>query len=114
MRGTYFRVDRGKGNLAPPSSDASTWFHLASVDLGNGGPEKLNFGNSVGVVEAWQWPDAFAGIEVRDLTAAQMEVMAGGPWRQSPQSHNGSATPSPRPCALIPKAKRIDSASAGC
>lgn len=104
MRGTYFRVDRGKGNLAPPSSDASTWFHLASVDLGNGGPGNLEFGDSVGVVEAWQWPDAFEGIEVRDLMAAQIEVMAGGPWRQSPQSPQWIGYP-------IAKALRLDADS---
>jgi hypothetical protein len=105
MRGTYFRVDRGKGNLAPPSSDASTWFHLASVDLGNGGPGKLNCGDSVGVVEAWQWPDAFAGIEVRDLTAAQVEVMAGGPWRQSPQSPQWIGYPIAKALRLDPDSK---------
>lgn len=70
-RGTYFRVDRGKGNLSPPSTDASDWFHLASVDLENG---RAGASDSVGVVTPWQWPDAFAGIGVAELRAAQSEV----------------------------------------
>jgi hypothetical protein len=45
-RSLYVRVDRGKGNFAPPSK--ATWVHLASVDLPNG--------DEVGVVEPWNHP----------------------------------------------------------
>jgi hypothetical protein len=45
-RSLYVRVDRGKGNMAPPSR--ATWIHLANVDLPNG--------DEVGVVEPWDHP----------------------------------------------------------
>lgn len=112
-RGIYFRVHRGKGNLAPPTTDASSWFKMASVELGNGRALSVGGkpsgarldGDNVGVVEAWQWPDAFAGIEVRDLMAAQTEVMAGGPWRQSPQSPQWVGRPIAKALRLNPDDK---------
>jgi hypothetical protein len=45
-RSLYVRVDRGKGNFAPPKK--ATWIHLCNVDLPNG--------DEVGVVEPWQHP----------------------------------------------------------
>ena len=52
---SYFRVDNGKANLAPPA-DKSTWRRHVSVQLGNG--ETIpHAGDNVGVVAAWEWPD---------------------------------------------------------
>jgi hypothetical protein len=45
-RSLYVRVDRAKGNFAPPSK--ATWIHLANVDLPNS--------DEVGVVEPWEHP----------------------------------------------------------
>lgn len=100
----YFRVDNGKANLAPPP-DRSEWFHLTPVSLGNGPAGLVDDSDHVAVVEPWEWPDAFAGIEVRDLLAAQTEVMAGGPWRQSPQSPQWIGIPIARALRLDPNSK---------
>ena len=80
---SYFRVDNGKANLAPPS-DKATWYHLVGVPLGNG-PGGMD-GDVVGVVTAWEWPDPLAEISVDHLRAAQREVAAGGPWRADAQA----------------------------
>ena len=96
----YFRADNGKANLAPPP-DRSEWFHLTPVSIGNGPPGIMDLSDHVAVVETWEWPDAFTGIETRDLIAAQTEVMAGGPWRQSPQSPQWVGVP-------IARALRLD------
>lgn len=105
LRGTYFRVDRGKGNLAPPSTDASTWYHLASVDLGNGRPLMVGGkatgarldGDSVGVVEPWQWPDPLATVTAGDLEKAQAEVAgciaAGARFRLNVQANDWIGKP---------------------
>jgi hypothetical protein len=77
----YFRAD-ADGNLAPPS--ATEWFKIASVGLGNHGgdgePE-----DSVGVVAAWAWPNAFDGVTVSDLRAVQAAIAAGR-WRENSQA----------------------------
>jgi hypothetical protein len=77
---TYFGIDRDKANLAP--AGARQWVRMASVDLGQG--------DHVGVAEAWQWPDAFAGVSVKDLLAIQNEIErrcnTGRPPRFSDQS----------------------------
>ncbi|MGH1571378.1 hypothetical protein ACRAWG_12615 [Methylobacterium sp. P31] len=65
----------------------------------------LDASDHVAVVEPWEWPDAFAGIEVSDLTAAQAEVMAGGPWRQSPQSPQWIGRPIAKALRLDPDSK---------
>jgi len=82
QRRLYFRIDNGKTNLAPPSSEAS-WRRLVSVGLGNRRdpyPE-----DSVGVVTAWKWPDAFAGLTADHLKQVQNKV-AGGHWRADVQA----------------------------
>jgi hypothetical protein len=73
----YFRVDNGKASMSPPPQSAA-WFKLVSVPLGNG--------DEVGVATGWSWPDAFDGVTVNDLRAAQKEVSQGGPWRASHQA----------------------------
>lgn len=79
---SYFRVDNGKANMAPPP-DTSTWYRMANVNLGNG--DGLTPGDNVGVVTPWEWPDAFAGITAADLLAVQRRV-DGGQWRENAQA----------------------------
>jgi hypothetical protein len=55
----YFRVNDGKSNLALPS-DKADWYKMESVDLGNG--RDGYYGDSVGVVTKWEWPDAMDGV----------------------------------------------------
>lgn len=78
-----FRVENGKANLAPRGTDA-VWRRMVSVSLGNGSglyPE----GDHVGVATAWEWPDAFDGVELSDLAAVQAAIAA-GEWKASDQA----------------------------
>ena len=61
---TYFAITRDKANLAPVGK--REWRRMASVHLTNG--------DSVGVVEVWQWPDTFDGVTVKDLLAVQHAI----------------------------------------
>ncbi|MHB2208650.1 AAA family ATPase [Methylobacterium sp. CM6257] len=113
QRRLYFRVDNGKANLAPPLTDRSSWFKMASVDLGNGQP--LTVGgigigtqldsDSVGVVTAWQWPDPLAGVTTADLRAVQTEVRSTGPWRENVQANDWVGKPIARVLKLDPTDK---------
>ena len=113
QRRLYFRVDNGKANLAPPPTDRSSWFKMASVDLGNGTPLTvggLDTGaqldsDSVGVVTAWQWPDPLAGVTTADLRAVQTEVRATGPWRENVQANDWVGKPIARVLGLDPTDK---------
>ncbi|MCJ8334604.1 MAG: helicase RepA family protein [Epibacterium sp.] len=58
---TYFGVDRDKANLAP--AEKRIWRRVTGVDLPNG--------DQVGVVEAWDPPNAFDGLTEADLTSVQ-------------------------------------------
>lgn len=71
----YFRVDNDKANLAPP--ERGDWYRMNNEDLANG--------DSVGVACAWQPPDAFDGLTVRHLYAAQKAVSEGN-WRENVQT----------------------------
>ncbi|MCV2866917.1 AAA family ATPase [Albidovulum sediminicola] len=77
---TYFSIDRDKANLAPPGK--REWRRMVSVDLPNG--------DSVGVTEAWEWPDDFEGLSAADLLAVQRAIQdawkAGNPPRASNQA----------------------------
>nr|BAR19614.1 bifunctional DNA primase/polymerase [uncultured Mediterranean phage uvMED] len=64
----YTREGDSKNNLSPPSAD-STWRKLISIELPNG--------DSVGVAEPWQWPDAFSDVTRNDLEAVQRKIAAG-------------------------------------
>lgn len=76
---SYFRVDNGKANLAPPA-DKSTWRHHVSVQLGNG--ETIpHAGDNVGVVTQWNWPDPSDDVTTDDVRAVQ-EAVAAGDWRE--------------------------------
>jgi hypothetical protein len=81
-RRSYFRIDNGKANLAPPP-DVSSWFKFVSQSLGNGD----DGGDSVGVVTPWDWPNHKDGIRAEDLALVQAKVSA-GEWRGSIQSTN--------------------------
>lgn len=61
---TYFAITRDKSNLAPVGK--REWRRMASVHLPNG--------DSVGVAEVWEWPDAFDGVTVQDLLAVQHAI----------------------------------------
>lgn len=100
----YFRVDNGKSNLAAPP-DRSDWFHLTAVSLGNGPDGLLDLSDHVAVVEPWEWPDAFDGIGLTDLMAAQTAVADGGPWRASPQSPAWVGRPIARALRMDPDDK---------
>jgi hypothetical protein len=80
---SYFRTYIDKSNLAPPA-ETSTWFKLESVDLGN---SLSGFGDSVGVVVSWSWPDIMADVTVGDLRAVQA-IVSKGRYRASPQADN--------------------------
>lgn len=75
---TYFSVERDKANLAPAGK--RVWRRMVSVDLGNG--------DSVGVVEVWEWPDDFDGVSAQDLLSVQNAVAAA--WREgrAPRASN--------------------------
>lgn len=79
---SYFRVDSGKANLAPPA-EGTEWFQVTSVDLGNGDDGEL--ADSVGAVRAWQWPDPSDGVSASHLRAVQ-NFIAGGQWRENAQA----------------------------
>ena len=80
-RRRYFRTYDDKNNRAPPS-DASDWFQMVSVWLGNGTD---NDGDSMGVVTPWTPPDAFDGVTTDDLRRVQA-LIAGGEYKEHPQS----------------------------
>ncbi|MCA1398658.1 bifunctional DNA primase/polymerase [Bradyrhizobium sp. BRP56] len=79
----YFRTYNDKANLAPPVEN-SDWFKLESVDLGNA-PSGLQYGDSVGVVVPWQWPDHMEGV-TGSLVDQVFDKIKSGKWRQDSQS----------------------------
>jgi len=85
-RRSYFRVDNGKANLAPPA-ERSTWRRHISVQLGNGGNDSTHPGDSVGVVTAWTLPDPSENITADDIQGVH-EAVAAGEWRENSQAAN--------------------------
>ena len=81
QRLSYFRVDNGKANLAPPS-EVSAWFRFVSVKLEN---DPLGPGDSVGVVTPWQWPNSLDGVKAADLLKVQQKI-AESEWREDQRS----------------------------
>jgi hypothetical protein len=81
---SFFRVDNGKANLAPPP-EQSEWRQIISVDLGNGSDTER--ADSVGVVVAWSWPNAFDDVTAADLRAVQ-RLIADGEWRADIRSEH--------------------------
>ncbi|MDQ0839409.1 AAA family ATPase [Sphingomonas faeni] len=72
-RRRYFRTYDDKNNRAPPS-DASDWYTMASVSLGNGANDD---GDNMGVVIPWSPPDAFEGVSVEHLRRVQAVIASG-------------------------------------
>lgn len=79
----YFRMYDDKPNLHPPMDERAEWYKLVSVDLGNGPPDA--YGDSVGVVTKWSWPDMLAGVSGTDFDKAAAAIRSGR-WRDSPQA----------------------------
>lgn len=104
----FFRVDNGQANLAPPP-DKSDWFQLTSVSLGNGPESILDLGDQIAVVTPWEWPDAFEGVGIAELRAAQAEVAgctaAGAQFRLNLQSPDWIGNPIARALKLDPADK---------
>lgn len=72
-RMSYFRVEMGKANLAPP--DKATWRKMIGVPLHNGAAHWPD-GDVIGVCTAWTPPDAFDGMTLRDLQQVQQAIDA--------------------------------------
>jgi hypothetical protein len=60
-----------------PPAERSNWFHLASVDLGNGPLPGGAGGDFVGVSTQWEWPDPTAGLTGADFDKAAAEIRRG-------------------------------------
>jgi len=80
-RRRYVMVRDDKHNRAP--AEKGDWCRLVSVNLGNGGQHIA--GDSVAVAEAWTLPDPFDNVTTTHLAEVQA-LVAGGEWRESPQS----------------------------
>lgn len=80
----YFRETDAKSNLAPPS-DKSSWYKMASHDLGNATNDRPS--DNVGVATAWSWPSATEGLRTSDLLAVQKIVNASS-YKDSAQAGN--------------------------
>lgn len=81
-RFAHVRLDFGKANLAPRSSEAR-WLRMVSVPLGNG-PLGTD-GDSVGVFDPWKWPNPFDGVTTADLEKVLVAVRR-GEWRKDVQA----------------------------
>ena len=62
-RRLYFRIDRGKANMAPPG--AARWYKFESIDLPNG--------DSVGVATSWQHPGQGGAASMTEAAARAAE-----------------------------------------
>jgi hypothetical protein len=80
----YFRVFSGKLNMAP-RENKSDWYHLESVDLGNGKDGRP--GDRVQVAGAWKWPEALDGMTGTDFDRIAAHIRAGR-WRENSQATN--------------------------
>ncbi len=78
----YFRVGDEKLNMKPAGE--ANWYHLAPVNLNNS-TELYPSGDSVAAVEAFKFPDLFAGITTTHLRTAQ-DVVSKGNYRANRQA----------------------------
>ena len=99
---SYFRIDNGKANLAPPP-EKSEWRKFVSVDLDNSTAESDS--DHVGVVTEWTWPDPMDSLTIHDLRQAQRAVSEGGPWRKDSQAKKWVGIPIAAALKLDPKDK---------
>jgi hypothetical protein len=81
-RRLHFRYFDGKANLAPPS-EASTWFKLESVDLGNATAKRPS--DHIGVVTRWEPPKPFDDVTSDHMEQVRRKADA-GEWRLDPQA----------------------------
>lgn len=84
-RRSFFRVDNGKSNMAPPP-EKSEWFNIVSQPLGNGGDGDGD-GDWIGVATPWEWPNPLDGLCVADLRKVQLAI-AGGEHAENSQASN--------------------------
>jgi hypothetical protein len=93
-RRRFLRADLGKAKLTRPAEKAD-WFHLESVDLGNGpvitDPIAAQFsrGDDVGVVVSWSYP----AVDRREPTTTDVTrvleiIESNGPWRFDIRARN--------------------------
>jgi hypothetical protein len=87
---SYFRIDSGKVNLAPPPEE-SEWRKFVSVPLGNAMGDCPE--DRIGVVTRWDWPNPMDNLTVADLREAQKAVNTGGPWRKNSQANDWVGKP---------------------
>ena len=83
-RRSYFRVDDGKANMAPPVETA-VWRRLVGVPLDNGTEDEP--GDWVGVATAWEMPGALDGLSTASLRLVQDKIAA-GEWAESIQAND--------------------------
>jgi hypothetical protein len=83
QRRSYIVVSDDKHNRTP--AEKGTWFHLNSVELGNGSFEHL--GDSVAALMPWSPPVVAGDISVGDIIAIQREVNQ-GEYRDNVQAHD--------------------------
>jgi RecA-family ATPase len=88
-RFSYVRIDDAKPNHAPRSEKAQ-WVELKGVYLQN--DRMQMFGDNVGVMTKWQWPDAMEGVTSNGLQAV-WEAVEAGRWRESVQANDWIGKP---------------------
>ncbi|TLX44481.1 ATPase [Xanthobacter autotrophicus] len=87
-RRLHFRVDNGKANMSPPMERA-VWRRLASVGLGNGEDYGLiSTEDFVGVVTAWEMPDALQNVRAEHIEKVVAAVKANPDYRVDVQAGN--------------------------
>jgi AAA domain-containing protein len=74
-RFSYVRLDPAKVNIAA-RSNATTWFKLIGVAIGNETPEYPN-GDTVQAVEPWTPPDTWADTTTEELNAILDQIARG-------------------------------------
>lgn len=82
-RRRYINVTDDKANRAP--AEKADWYHLASVDLGNGPNAGNGPGDSIGVAEPWKVPDPFDQVFPGHLLRVQ-QLIDEGEYRENAQS----------------------------
>jgi hypothetical protein len=82
QRRSYFKMDNGKANLAPPPEHAD-WHRIVSVDLGNATDERPS--DEVGVVTEWTPPNPFDQV-TSDHVEKVMKLVSEGDYRESSQA----------------------------
>lgn len=86
---SYFKADMLGSSMIKPTA-ALDWYRFVSVDLMNGPPDELTGapteGDSVGVVEKWEYTKLILELSVDDMRDAVAALHVDAPWR-----YNGRA-----------------------